>query len=157
MEGVKAFKLYGNLLSDEARQPWEMIVQAGMTKCLWDDIYGVKKELREFRRKSTCCLQVPSSCQVSPSKSQTGCRGCKACRCNGRSKGLQTLRNLFSLGKRSFRPKQLNVHGKMSTESLMMKLLPKPGTPSWSASQSTYSRCSDMTGAKPSNITLQTC
>ena len=28
MEGAKAFKLYGNLLSNEARQPWEKIVQA---------------------------------------------------------------------------------------------------------------------------------
>jgi len=28
MEGAKAFELYGNLLSDEARQPWEKIGQA---------------------------------------------------------------------------------------------------------------------------------
>ena len=41
MEGAKAFELYGNLLSDEARQPWEKIVQAQMTKCPWEDIYGV--------------------------------------------------------------------------------------------------------------------
>jgi hypothetical protein len=41
MEGVKAFELYGNLLSNEARQPWEKIVQAQMTKCLREDIYGV--------------------------------------------------------------------------------------------------------------------
>jgi putative hemolysin len=40
-EGVKAFELYENPLSDEARQPWEKIVQAQMTKCLWEDIYGV--------------------------------------------------------------------------------------------------------------------
>ncbi len=26
--GAKAFKLYGNLLSDEARQPWEKIIKA---------------------------------------------------------------------------------------------------------------------------------
>ncbi len=31
MEGMKAFKLYGNLLSDEARQPWEKIILAQMT------------------------------------------------------------------------------------------------------------------------------
>jgi hypothetical protein len=31
-EGVKAFKLYGNLLSDEARQPWEKIAKAKITK-----------------------------------------------------------------------------------------------------------------------------
>ena len=31
MEGAKAFELYGNLLSDEARQPWEKIIQAIMT------------------------------------------------------------------------------------------------------------------------------
>ena len=40
-EGAKAFELYRNLLSDEARQPWEKIVQAQMTKCPWEDIYGV--------------------------------------------------------------------------------------------------------------------
>jgi hypothetical protein len=28
MEGAKAIELYGNLLSDEARQPWEKIDQA---------------------------------------------------------------------------------------------------------------------------------
>jgi hypothetical protein len=32
MEGAKAFKLYGNLLSHEARQPWEKTVQAQMTQ-----------------------------------------------------------------------------------------------------------------------------
>ena len=41
MEGAKAFKFYRNLLSDEARQPWEKIVQAQMTKCPWEDVYGV--------------------------------------------------------------------------------------------------------------------
>jgi hypothetical protein len=41
MEGLKAFELYGNLLYDEARQPWERIIQAKMTKCLWEDIHGV--------------------------------------------------------------------------------------------------------------------
>jgi len=40
-EGAKAFKLYGNLLSDEARQPWEKIFQAQTTKCLWENNDGV--------------------------------------------------------------------------------------------------------------------
>jgi hypothetical protein len=40
-EGANAFKLYRYLLSNEARQPWEKIVQAQMTKCPWDDIYKV--------------------------------------------------------------------------------------------------------------------
>ena len=40
-EGAKAFELYRNLLSDEARQPWEKIIQAQMTKCPWEDIFGV--------------------------------------------------------------------------------------------------------------------
>jgi hypothetical protein len=31
MEGAKAFELYGNILSDEARQPCEKIVQAQTT------------------------------------------------------------------------------------------------------------------------------
>ena len=42
-----------------------------------------------------------------------------------------------SLVKRSSRPKQLNICGKTSMKSLMMKLLPKLGTPLWSASHST--------------------
>jgi hypothetical protein len=41
MEGAKAFKIYRNLLLDEARQPWEKIVQAQQTKCPWEDIYGI--------------------------------------------------------------------------------------------------------------------
>jgi len=41
MEIAKAFKLYEYLLSNEARQPWEKTVQAQLTKCLWEDIYGV--------------------------------------------------------------------------------------------------------------------
>jgi hypothetical protein len=40
-EGAKAFKLSGNLLSDEARQPWEVIVQSQMTEYPWKNIYGV--------------------------------------------------------------------------------------------------------------------
>jgi hypothetical protein len=32
-EIAKAFKLYGKLLSNEARQPWEKIVWTQMTKC----------------------------------------------------------------------------------------------------------------------------
>jgi hypothetical protein len=40
-EGVKAFEIYGNLLSDEARQPWEKILLARMTKCAWEDVHGV--------------------------------------------------------------------------------------------------------------------
>ena len=80
MEGAKAFELYQNLLSIEARQPWENIS----------------------------------------------------------------------------RPKWLNVHGKTSMESRMMKLLPKLRTPSWSASHSTYNRCSDMIQAKSSSTKLPT-
>ena len=34
----KAFKLYRNLLSDEARQPWEKIVQVQTNKCPWVDV-----------------------------------------------------------------------------------------------------------------------
>jgi len=40
-DGAKAFEFYGNLLSDEARQPWEKIIQAQMTKCMWENIYRV--------------------------------------------------------------------------------------------------------------------
>ena len=31
MGGVKAFELYGNLLSNKARQPWEKIIKAQVT------------------------------------------------------------------------------------------------------------------------------
>eukprot|EP00804_Cyclotella_cryptica_P016268 CCRYP_005734-RA/>CCRYP_005734-RA protein AED:0.39 eAED:0.81 QI:0/0/0/1/1/1/3/0/283 len=41
MAGAKPFELYGNLLSDEARQPWEKIIKAQVTKALWEDIKGV--------------------------------------------------------------------------------------------------------------------
>ena len=78
-----------------------------------------------------------------------------------RAKAFKLYGNLFfdearQLGIKSSRPKQLNVHGRTSVESLMMKLLPILGTPSWSASCSTYSRCSDMMQAKPSSTTLRT-
>eukprot|EP00804_Cyclotella_cryptica_P004891 CCRYP_004940-RA/>CCRYP_004940-RA protein AED:0.36 eAED:0.84 QI:0/0/0/1/1/1/2/0/428 len=39
--GVKPFELYGNLLSDEARQPWEKVIKAQVTKAPWEDIKGV--------------------------------------------------------------------------------------------------------------------
>eukprot|EP00804_Cyclotella_cryptica_P020838 CCRYP_011449-RA/>CCRYP_011449-RA protein AED:0.36 eAED:0.63 QI:0/0/0/1/0/0.33/3/0/453 len=38
---AKPFKLYGNLLSDKARQPWEKIIKAQVTKAPWEDIKGV--------------------------------------------------------------------------------------------------------------------
>ena len=40
-EGAKLFKLYGNLLSDKARQPWEKIIKAQVTHTPWEDVYGV--------------------------------------------------------------------------------------------------------------------
>eukprot|EP00804_Cyclotella_cryptica_P003935 CCRYP_016107-RA/>CCRYP_016107-RA protein AED:0.23 eAED:0.69 QI:0/0/0/0.66/1/1/3/0/407 len=39
--GVKPFELYGNLLSDKARQPWEKIIKAQVTHAPWEDIKGV--------------------------------------------------------------------------------------------------------------------
>eukprot|EP00804_Cyclotella_cryptica_P005361 CCRYP_017449-RA/>CCRYP_017449-RA protein AED:0.37 eAED:1.00 QI:0/0/0/1/1/1/2/0/399 len=41
MAGAKPFKLYGNLLSDKAHQPWEKIIKAQVTKAPWEDIRGV--------------------------------------------------------------------------------------------------------------------
>ena len=38
---LNAFEHYGNLLSDEARQPWKKNIRAKMTKSPWEDIYGV--------------------------------------------------------------------------------------------------------------------
>eukprot|EP00804_Cyclotella_cryptica_P010728 CCRYP_005515-RA/>CCRYP_005515-RA protein AED:0.48 eAED:1.00 QI:0/-1/0/1/-1/1/1/0/321 len=40
MAGAKRFELYGNLLSDEARQPWEKIIKAQVTRAPWEDIKG---------------------------------------------------------------------------------------------------------------------
>ena len=40
-EGAKAFELYANLLSDEARPAWEKILKAQMTTSPWEDIFGV--------------------------------------------------------------------------------------------------------------------
>jgi hypothetical protein len=39
--GAKLFELYGNLLSDEARQPWEKIIKAQVTRAPWEDVKGV--------------------------------------------------------------------------------------------------------------------
>ena len=41
MEGEKPFELYGNPLSNEARQPWEEVMKAQVTRAPWEDIYGV--------------------------------------------------------------------------------------------------------------------
>eukprot|EP00804_Cyclotella_cryptica_P023910 CCRYP_010028-RA/>CCRYP_010028-RA protein AED:0.35 eAED:0.68 QI:0/0/0/1/0/0/6/0/715 len=39
--GAKPSELYGNLLSDEAHQPWEKIIKAQVTRAPWEDIKGV--------------------------------------------------------------------------------------------------------------------
>eukprot|EP00804_Cyclotella_cryptica_P004160 CCRYP_014541-RA/>CCRYP_014541-RA protein AED:0.42 eAED:1.00 QI:0/0/0/1/1/1/2/0/283 len=39
--GAEPFKLYGNLLLDKARQPWEKIIKAQVTGAPWEDIKGV--------------------------------------------------------------------------------------------------------------------
>eukprot|EP00804_Cyclotella_cryptica_P008289 CCRYP_016489-RA/>CCRYP_016489-RA protein AED:0.39 eAED:1.00 QI:0/0/0/1/1/1/2/0/392 len=51
--GAKPFELYGNLLSDEARQPWEKIIKAQVTKAPWEDIKGVPHK------------ETPTYCRVS--------------------------------------------------------------------------------------------
>ena len=38
---VKPFKLYGKLLSNEARQPWEKVINAQVTKAPWEDDFGI--------------------------------------------------------------------------------------------------------------------
>jgi hypothetical protein len=52
MEGAKPFKLYRNLLSDEARQPWEKIIQARTTKCPWEDIHRVTHDKNKTPTKT---------------------------------------------------------------------------------------------------------
>jgi len=39
--GANPFELYGNFLSNEARQPWEKIIKAQVTHAPWEDIKGV--------------------------------------------------------------------------------------------------------------------
>ena len=41
LAGVKPFKLYANLLSDEAWQPWEKILKAQVTQAPWEDIVRI--------------------------------------------------------------------------------------------------------------------
>eukprot|EP00804_Cyclotella_cryptica_P004470 CCRYP_006868-RA/>CCRYP_006868-RA protein AED:0.63 eAED:1.00 QI:0/-1/0/1/-1/1/1/0/139 len=41
MVGAKPFKLYGKLLSNKFRQPWEKIIKAQVTCAPWEDINGV--------------------------------------------------------------------------------------------------------------------
>ena len=37
---MQIFQLYGNLLTDEARQPWEKIVKAQTDTIPWEDLRG---------------------------------------------------------------------------------------------------------------------
>jgi hypothetical protein len=57
-EVAKAFKLYGNLLSNEARQPWEKIVKAQTTKCPWEDICGVTHD-KKYKKTNYFKLTLP--------------------------------------------------------------------------------------------------
>ena len=41
MAGAKPFKLYANLLSDKAQQPWEKILKAQVTQAPWEDVFDV--------------------------------------------------------------------------------------------------------------------
>ena len=41
MAGANAFYLFGNHLSNEARQPWEKIIKRQVTCAPWEDVYGV--------------------------------------------------------------------------------------------------------------------
>ena len=38
--GMQIFQLYGNLLTDEVRQPWEKIVKAQINTTPWEDLRG---------------------------------------------------------------------------------------------------------------------
>ena len=62
--GAKPFKLYGNLLSDKARQPWEKILKAKVTQAPWVDVFGIPhtetptKKLSSFRECMRFHLQT---------------------------------------------------------------------------------------------------
>ena len=47
MLGVQIFHLYGNLLTDEAHQPWEKIVKAQTDTIPWKDLRGEVHEGRQ--------------------------------------------------------------------------------------------------------------
>ncbi len=38
--GAKSFELYGNLLSNKARQPWKEMMKAQVMKAPWEDVFG---------------------------------------------------------------------------------------------------------------------
>ena len=50
MLGVQIFQLYGNLLADEACQPWEKIVKVQTDTIHWEDLCG---ELHEEKAGKT--------------------------------------------------------------------------------------------------------
>ncbi len=69
MLGVQIFQLYGNLLTDEARQPWEKIVKEQTDTFPWEDLRGEVHEKKagktwtsfldcmEFHLQSVFCPQ----------------------------------------------------------------------------------------------------
>ncbi len=53
--GAKAFELYGNFLSNEARQPWEKIINAQVTRAPWEDIYRETHTETPTKLWDSCC------------------------------------------------------------------------------------------------------
>ena len=51
MLGAQIFQLYGNTLTDEARQPWEKIVNVQTNTIPWEDICG---EVHGEKAGKTC-------------------------------------------------------------------------------------------------------
>jgi hypothetical protein len=54
-EGAKPFKLYGNLLSNEASQPWEMIIKAQVARASWEDVYGILRDKTPSKTWDSFC------------------------------------------------------------------------------------------------------
>ena len=55
---AQAFKLYGNLLSNEARQPWEKITKVQGTHVPWEDVYGVMYNETPTKTWSFFCVCI---------------------------------------------------------------------------------------------------
>eukprot|EP00804_Cyclotella_cryptica_P005287 CCRYP_015803-RA/>CCRYP_015803-RA protein AED:0.36 eAED:1.00 QI:0/0/0/1/1/1/2/0/297 len=64
---AKPFELNGNLLSDEARQPWEKIIKAQVTCAPWEDIKGVPHTETPTKTWTRSTKQLNSYLETLPS------------------------------------------------------------------------------------------
>ena len=58
MTGAKPFELYGNLVSDEAWQPWERIIKAQVMQAPWDNVFRIPHTETPTKSWSSFCKSV---------------------------------------------------------------------------------------------------